>query len=78
MECPSAPAENWSMQHGNAQGYVSVEFAEVLNLCLLLEISSECERSDVGLEAGWRPHLRQARTVVNEIPRCWPSSRDDH
>ncbi len=62
------------MQHGNAQGYVSVEFAEVLNLSLLLEVGGACERSDVGLEA----HLRQVRTVVNEIPRCWSSSRDDH
>ncbi len=43
------------MQHGNAQGYVSVEFAEVLNLWLLLEVGGECERSDVGLEAPLTP-----------------------
>jgi hypothetical protein len=43
------------MQHGNAQRYVLVEFAEVLDLCLLLEVGGECERSDVGLEAPLTP-----------------------
>ncbi len=43
------------MRHGNALGYVSVEFAEVLNLWLLLEVGGECERSDVGLEAPLTP-----------------------